>query len=88
MCMKYLVHTLGFEKFTKLLEIYQGVEIQLRAMVDWKYNDWMGWWEQGDGKFLFYGQHTDNGNVKDEGDFRLKPALRVLVDKSEVQCSF
>jgi sulfite reductase (ferredoxin) len=49
-------------------------------MAEWKYNDWMGWWEQGDGK-LFYGQHVDNGRVKDEGDFRLKTALRVLVDK-------
>lgn len=79
--MKYLVHTLGIEKFTKLVESYCGVEIQpWRPMAEWKYNDWMGWWEQGDGK-LFYGQHIDNGRVKDEGDFRLKSALRVLVDK-------
>ncbi len=57
------------------------MEIQpWREMAEWKYNDWMGWWEQGDGK-LFYGQHVDNGRVKDEGDFRLKSALRVLVDK-------
>ena len=48
-------------------------------MEEWKYNDWMGWWDQGDGK-LFYGQHVDNGRVKDEGNFRLKSALRTLVD--------
>jgi sulfite reductase (ferredoxin) len=79
--MKYLVHTLGIEQFTKLVESYYGKEIApWRPIEDWKYNDWMGWWEQGDGK-LFYGQHIDNGRVKDEGSFRLKSALRVLVDK-------
>ncbi|KAL9180274.1 hypothetical protein ACHAXT_008244 [Thalassiosira profunda] len=82
--MKYLVHTLGIEKFTKLVESYAGKEIApWRPMEEWKYSDWMGWWEQGDGK-LFYGQHIDNGRVKDEGSFRLKSALRVLVDKYNV----
>merc|ERR1712070_1268538 len=79
--MKYLVHTLGIEKFTTLVESYCGNPIQSwREMAEWKYNDWMGWWEQGDGK-LFYGLHIENGRVKDEGQFRLKTALRVLVDK-------
>ena len=79
--MKYLVHTLGVDNFRTLVESYFGKKIQpWRAMEEWKYNDWMGWWEQGDGK-LFYGLHVDNGRVKDEGDFRLKTALRVLVDK-------
>jgi len=78
--MKYLVHTLGIDNFKRLVESYLGFEIQpWRAMADWKYSDWMGWWEQGDGK-LFYGQHVDNGRVKDEGDFRLKSALRAIVD--------
>lgn len=40
----------------------------------------MGWWDQGNGK-LFYGLHIENGRVKDDGDFRLKTALRVIVDK-------
>lgn len=79
--MKYLVHTLGIENFTALVESYFGKKIQpWRPIKEFKYNDWMGWWEQGDGK-LFYGLHIDNGRVKDEGDFRLKTALRVLVDK-------
>jgi sulfite reductase (ferredoxin) len=82
--MKYLVHTLGVEKFTKLVESYYGKEIApWRPIAEWKYNDWMGWWEQGDGK-LFYGQHIDNGRVKDEGNFRLKSALRALVDKYNI----
>lgn len=79
--MKYLVHTLGIDNFRNLVESYFGKKIlPWRAIQEWKYNDWMGWWEQGDGK-LFYGLHVDNGRVKDEGDFRLKTALRVLVDK-------
>merc|ERR1712113_589815 len=62
-------------------ESYFGKKIQpWREMKEWKYNDWMGWWEQGDGK-LFYGLHIDNGRVKNEGDFRLKKCLRELVDK-------
>lgn len=79
--MKYLVHTLGIDNFRALVESYFGKKVQpWRPIPEWKYNDWMGWWEQGDGK-LFYGLHVDNGRVKDEGDFRLKTALRVLVDK-------
>jgi sulfite reductase (ferredoxin) len=79
--MKYLVHTLGVDNFRKLVESYFGKPIQpWREIAEWKYSDWMGWWDQGDGK-LFYGLHVENGRVKDEGDFRLKTALRVLVDK-------
>ena len=79
--MKYLVHTLGIDNFRTLVESYFGKKIQpWREMKEWKYNDWMGWWEQGDGK-LFYGLHVDNGRVKDEGSFRLKSALRVIADK-------
>lgn len=82
--MKYLVHTLGIDNFKTLVESYFGKPIQpWREIAEWKYSDWMGWWEQGDGK-LFYGQHIDNGRVKDEGDFRLKTALRVLVDKYDL----
>jgi len=79
--MKYLVHTLGIDNFRTLVESYFGKRIEpWREMKEWKYNDWMGWWEQGDGK-LFYGLHVDNGRVKDEGSFRLKTALRVITDK-------
>jgi len=79
--MKYLVHTLGIDNFRALVESYFGKPIQpWREIAEWKYSDWMGWWEQGDGK-LFLGLHVENGRVKDEGDFRLKTALRVIVDK-------
>jgi len=79
--MKYLVHTLGIDNFKALVESYFGKPIQpWREIAEWKYNDWMGWWDQGNGK-LFYGLHIESGRVKDEGDFRLKTALRVIVDK-------
>jgi len=78
--MKYLVHTLGIDNFRTLVESYCGKKIQpWREMAEWKYSDWMGWWDQGDGK-LFYGLHVDNGRVKDEGNFRLKTAMRVITD--------
>jgi len=79
--MKYLVHTLGIDNFRSLVESYFGKKIQpWKEISEWKYNDWMGWWEQGDGK-LFYGVHVDSGRVKDEGYFKLKSALRYIVDR-------
>merc|ERR1712176_1495817 len=79
--MKYLLYTLGIDNFRKLVESYYGKKIEpWRTVKEWKYNDWMGWWEQGDGK-LFYGLHVESGRVKNEGDFNLKRALRVIVDK-------
>jgi len=82
--MKYLVHTLGIDNFRKLVESYFGKPVQpWREMKEWKYNDFMGWWDQGDGK-MFLGLHVESGRVKDEGDFRLKTALRVLVDKYNI----
>jgi sulfite reductase (ferredoxin) len=79
--MKYLVHTLGIDNFRKLVESYHGSPIQAwREQKPWKYADWMGWWDQGDGK-MFLGVHVDNGRVKDEGSFRLKSALRAITEK-------
>jgi len=79
--MKYLVHTLGIDNFRTLVESYYGKKIEpWREIQEWKYSDWMGWWEQGDGK-LFYGLHVDNGRVHDVDDFRLKSCLRAVVDK-------
>src|SRR5205823_3646694 len=40
----------------------------------------LGWHEQGDGKY-FYGISVENGRIKDDGAFRLRTALRGLVEK-------
>jgi sulfite reductase (ferredoxin) len=79
--MKYLVDSIGIDNFRTLVESYFGKPIEpWREIAPFKYNDWMGWWEQGDGK-LFYGVHIENGRVKNEGDFQLKKALRAIVDQ-------
>ena len=83
--MKYLVHTLGIDNFKRLVESYFGEEVEeWRDVSAWKYSDWMGWWEQGDGK-LFYGLHVDCGRVKDfEDGPQLKTVMRKLVDKYDL----
>lgn len=66
--MKYLVHDLGIDKFRTLVESYYGKSIQpWREIPAWKYNDWMGWHEQGDGK-LFLGINIEQGRVRDYKD--------------------
>merc|ERR1711871_1204113 len=79
--MKYLVHSLGIDGFRSLVESYLGKPIEpWREMVPWKYSDWMGWHEQGDGN-LFLGLNIEQGRVKDDGALRLKTCLRLLTDK-------
>lgn len=76
--MKYLVRNWGLEKFKSKVEEYAGRSLEApRDVVVVEHNDGMGWQEQGDGK-LFYGLAIENGRVKDEGDYRLKKALREI----------
>lgn len=78
--MKYLVEKLGIDAFRKLVESYMGEPFQpYRTLREWKYEDWLGWHEQGDGN-LFLGLFIENGRIKNEGDFRLKTALRRIID--------
>lgn len=79
--MKYLVADWGVEKFKAKVEEYYGQP--LAAPKDARVtgvDDHMGWREQGDGK-LFLGLNIENGRIKDEGDFRLKTALRTVLEK-------
>jgi sulfite reductase (ferredoxin) len=77
--MKYLLNDWGVEKFCAKVEEYFGKKIQpAKPLPEWKYLDFLGWHEQGDGK-LFLGISIENGRVKDEGDFRLKTALKEIV---------
>jgi sulfite reductase (ferredoxin) len=78
--LKYLVHTLGIDDFRILTEKYFGQKIQpWKELQPWKYMDWMGWHEQGDGKWMF-GINVEQGRVIDRGELRLKTALRKLAD--------
>ncbi len=79
--MKYLVEDWGVEKFKAKVEEYFGKKISpFRELPEWKYQDYLGWHEQGDGK-LFLGISIENGRVKDEGNWRLKTALKTLIER-------
>lgn len=79
--MKYLLHDWGVDKFRETVEGYFGKRLEpFRPLPEFKYQDFLGWHEQGDGK-LFYGISVENGRVKDEGAFQLKTALRRIVEK-------
>jgi sulfite reductase (ferredoxin) len=79
--MKYLLHDWGVEKFRAKVEEYFGKQIStFKELPEWKFQDYLGWYEQGDGK-LFYGISVENGRVKNQGRFKLKKALREIVEQ-------
>jgi sulfite reductase (ferredoxin) len=79
--MKYLLEDWGVEKFRAQVEEYFGKPLlPFRSLPEWKYLDFLGWHEQGDGK-LFVGISVQNGRIKDEGDLQLKTALRTIVQQ-------
>jgi sulfite reductase (ferredoxin) len=79
--MKYLVNDWGVEKFRQRVEKYFGKPLApFKSLPEFKYKDFLGWHEQGDGK-LFYGISIENGRVKDDGSFQLKTALKTLIQK-------
>jgi sulfite reductase (ferredoxin) len=79
--LKYLVNDWGVEKFKSKVEEYFGKPLApFKELPEWKYEDFLGWNEQGDGK-LFVGISIDNGRIKDEGSLQLKTALREIVEQ-------
>lgn len=79
--LKYLVHTLGIDDFRKLTENYFGRSFEpWRPLPEWKYLDWMGWHDQGDGKMML-GVNIVNGRVRDTPELKIKTALRKIVDE-------
>merc|ERR1719271_1247659 len=82
--LKYLVHTLGIDKFRALVEDYHGKKIEpWMPLPKWKYLDWLGWHEQGDGK-LMLGVNIEQGRIKDTEQSSIKTCLRTLVDKYDL----
>ena len=82
--MKYLIEDWGLDKFKATVEKYFGKNLKpYKSLPAWKYQDYLDWHEQGDGK-LFFGLSVENGRVKDEGDFQLKTALRKIVEQFQV----
>jgi sulfite reductase (ferredoxin) len=79
--LKYLIHDWGVDKFCSMVEEYFGKPLEpFKPLPKWKYEDFLGWNEQGDGK-LFFGISIDNGRIKDEGNFQIKTALREIVEQ-------
>lgn len=76
--LKYLIHDWGLPAFRAKVEEYYGAALEdprSAPVVD--HDDHIGWREQGDGRW-FYGLNVENGRIKNEGDFRLKSALRQI----------
>ena len=79
--LKYLINDKGVQWFREKVAEYFGKPLEaFKPLPEWKYLDFLGWHEQGDGK-LFVGISVDNGRIKDEGSFQLKTALREIVQK-------
>jgi sulfite reductase (ferredoxin) len=82
--MKYLLEDWGVDKFRAKVGEYLGKQIKpFKSLPEWKYEDYLGWHEQGDGK-LFLGLSVENGRVKDDGDFQLKTALRKIIEQFQL----
>lgn len=82
--MKYLIHEWGVAKFKAKVESYLGKELKpFKKLPKWEYKDFLGWYEQGDGKW-FFGINVENGRVKDEGVFQLKTALKEIVEQLHI----
>lgn len=83
--MKYLIANWGLERFKATVEEYYGSSLPEPHPTDVTgVDDHLGWYEQGDGRW-FLGVNVMTGRIKDEGDFRLKTALRTILQKYRMQ---
>lgn len=79
--MKYLIADWGLEKFKAKVAEYYGEPLPEPQPEDVNgFDDHMGWHTQGDGRW-YYGLNVENGRIKDEGEFRLKTALRKICNE-------
>ncbi len=77
--MKWLVETRGVPWFRAELESRLGFTLGEWVPVErFTLEDHLGWHAQGDGKFYF-GVYIENGRIKDDGELRLRTALRELL---------
>ena len=78
---KYILHEWGIEKFKQVLLDYYPVPLEAaKPLPDFKYQDYLGWHEQGDGKH-FVGISIENGRILDRDQLQLKTALRKIEEK-------
>lgn len=78
--MKYLIHDWGLAKFKNELTDRLGYELEeFRELPKFELELYLGWKKQSDGNW-FLGISVENGRIKDEGDLKLKSALRKIVE--------
>ncbi len=74
--LRYTIDGMGFDRFRTTVEEYFGQSLDApRSAEVFGFDDGIGWCEQGEGLW-FYGLNVENGRIKDDGNFRLKSALR------------
>ena len=79
--LKYVLHDWGIDKFRQVYATYVPFPLVLPRDVPVEgFPLFLGWQAQGDGKY-FYGISVANGRIKDDGAFRLRSALRILVQR-------
>ena len=79
--LKYLLAERGLPWFREQVQSRVPFELAPPRTLRWEpLDDHLGWHEQGDGR-LFYGLFVENGRVQDDGESRLKTALRRLVEE-------
>jgi sulfite reductase (ferredoxin) len=73
--MKYLIADWGVDRFKAKVEEYYGRGLaEPHPQEVHGFDDHLGWFEQGDGRW-FYGLNVENGRILDREGFRLKSAL-------------
>jgi sulfite reductase (ferredoxin) len=71
---------LGIDDFRVLTEKYFGQKFEpWHDMIDFKFLDWLGWHDQGDGKWML-GVNVEQGRIRDTEEVKVKSALRKIVD--------
>jgi sulfite reductase (ferredoxin) len=79
--LKYLLADRGLPWFREQVQSRLPFTLEDPRPLSWEpLDDHLGWHEQGDGRF-FYGLFVENGRIRDDGDMRLKTALRRLVEE-------
>ena len=81
---KYVIHDWGVDRFREVLTGYLSrPPAPPRSIHVGGFEPHLGWHAQGAGRW-YYGISVENGRVKDEGEFRLRTAMRTLVQRLQV----
>jgi sulfite reductase (NADPH) hemoprotein beta-component len=83
--LKYVLHDRGPEWFRTEVEQRAGLKLEpARPFQFTRQGDLFGWHKQFNGN-SFLGLYVETGRIKDTGDYRLKSALRQIVDQFNLE---